>query len=44
MSYATEHKAKMARKTLDKYGASVKTMRIYKCPNCYQFHFTSRPD
>lgn len=43
-SYSTEQAAHIARKTLDKYGTNAKGIRVYKCPNCFHYHFTSRKD
>lgn len=41
-SYPSENAAKVARNTAQKYGSNTQEMRIYKCPNCYKYHFTSR--
>lgn len=40
VSYTTEKAAKIARKTLSK-SKNVKDFRIYKCPNCFHYHFTT---
>lgn len=41
-AYPTEARAKMVRATLEKHGKSVHGLRIYRCPNCYKWHFTSQ--
>lgn len=38
-SYTSENQAKAARNSINRKG---KEMRIYRCPNCYNYHFTSR--
>lgn len=40
-SYSSEEAAKHARNALSRF-KTVSDVRIYQCPNCYQFHFTSR--
>lgn len=40
--YESERAAKIARNTVGKSGHNVNEMRIYQCPNCYKYHFTSR--
>lgn len=43
VAYDSEHKAKQVRNTLGSH-ANVQELRIYKCPNCFKYHFTSRKD
>lgn len=38
--FTTERQAKIARETITKRGGK-KGIRVYKCPNCHLFHFTS---
>ena len=41
VQFTSERQARFARRTIDRKGHNVNNMRIYKCPNCYLYHFTS---
>lgn len=47
VSYRSEDQAKEARKTLrykkgDTRMANINKAKIYKCPNCWNFHLTTK--
>lgn len=43
VAYTSERQAIRARKTLAKM-KRLRNLRIYRCPNCFKYHFTSSND
>lgn len=43
VAYQSENAAKKARIAMGR-NLNVNDLRVYQCPNCYKWHFTSRKD